>query len=132
MDKFKDIQAGDIVYTRVEIVGNWNHTRLFWVPKPVARVTPKRFVIDNKQYRKSDGKTTGDLYFNNACHLGDVFNGGRICDESEAMRRFIQRIKMIEKGNKIMDKLKDISPDHLKFDEIYGHIQEIEKLFQPK
>ena len=127
--KFKDIKKGDIVYIVKGVkVGMFSAPTLFWVPKPVERVTPKQFAVDGQCYKKENGLGVG-MSAGPAYYLGDNLGfEGKVTDQTKAMLSFIEKINMSRQISNTTDKLKEVNHKHPRLEEIYDAMVKIEGL----
>lgn len=124
--KFKDLKQGDTVYTHAGIRIGWSAQLRFWLPKQVAKVTPKRFAVGRRIYRKEDGLEIGGTA--RACLLGDSISSNEVVtDQTQEHTLFIAKLNTLRGINDLVEDLK-ITYDNPRLNEILSKLKEIEAL----
>lgn len=115
--KFRDIKVGDSVMQCTVVSLGIGCRPSFFIPIKVARVTPKRFVLENGEiYNKKDGTGVGHRY--------SVHSVEKQEDQTEAMNKAIKKRNNLQE---IWEVANLLSKSH----NVEPHFEELYKLLEP-
>jgi hypothetical protein len=129
--KFADIKVGDTVLSAksYRVPRTWDERREFWIPAPVTRVTPKRFVVEGVMFSKERGQAVGVS--------GEVFREGdhpkwrknAVSDQTAERDAFLRRCEIVEAIDDLVTNLAEVkSVDHPRLEEIHALLAEAARL----
>lgn len=136
MSKFKNIKTGDFIYVKQSVKLSFRNSKSFFVPKKIERVTATQFVVEGGKKFNKDGAEIG-VPFSRAMLLGekvDYFGDELVCDESEEMRLFLQRLSIEKNINELLyglDCKLDSGLSIAELEQIYKSISDIRSKLKP-
>ena len=97
--KFKDIKVGEQVLCRIGISHGWGKSTYFWVKKPVQKVTPKQFYVNDFRFKKEDGYGVGVGGYVAMEGETSKYSSAKLTDQTELMNEFVENLKKIRMIN---------------------------------
>jgi len=136
MDKFEDIKVGDVVIVEEYFTpGIWEKRIPFFIAKTVEKVTPKRFVVGDSLYRKSDGMRAkqGNIRLGHKVYNeGERINDGCLAlDQSKERHECMRMVTIANKyGSKLLAIKEGLNYKTPNLKDIATKIDEIELLMK--
>jgi len=127
--KFKGVKKGDKVFLIEATSAGWG-SEVFFIPKEVTHVTPKRFHVGPVTYKRDNGRQLGD-YWNRALLEGEDYHGNVVRDQTKERDELKKKLEGARRAEGIFEEAaRAVGHDTKNLDKVLELAIEIERLLE--